>query len=119
MKEPWADVWKRVQHTPSPDVRRRIERLNPEGHEAGCRPRGWHPAKRLANDWSRNLVGPKQFIAMLGREAYRLASTNGWFFHEGHRKAMTAENVEDNLWKRPRNPEIIHPLDNRRIFNVY
>ncbi len=99
MKEPWADVWSRNRFKVGPDVRHRIERLNPDGREPGLRPRGWHPSATLIRDWSRDLVGPKQFIAEFGRAEYRKAIAGGWFFRQGHRKAMMAENFEDHAWR--------------------
>ncbi len=81
---PWPQVWKRMKC--KPEVRARIERLNPNGVEEGCYPRGYSPKRR---EFNRDVVGPKEFIEQNGVEAYRAAKH--MFVHEGHRKVISVQ----------------------------
>jgi hypothetical protein len=78
-----------------PEVRERITRLNPRGPLEGETLRGWHPHHRVRQEWRFDIVGPKDFIARYGREAYRAVPKSG-FLRFGHRKAVTREYIQDH-----------------------
>jgi hypothetical protein len=77
-----------------PEVWARIRRLNPDhrGVKAFRQLRGYHPNRR---QWiNMDVIGPKKFIELYGREAYRLVPKSA-FRRDGHRKLLTAEFVQD------------------------
>lgn len=80
----------------SRSVQDRIERLNPDGVEEGCAPRGMHRKFRWGFEY--DTISPREFIAAHGAEAYRAVPRELWVRH-GLRKAMRRVDYLDNVWK--------------------
>lgn len=77
-------------------VKARIRRLNPEGLEEGCIPRGWNPHPRI-NPHYTCAMPVRDFIRRFGRDAYRALPRTA-FYRQGHRKAILATAA----WSQPR-----------------
>lgn len=90
----WDDLRTRLKC--KPEVWARIRRMNPD--HRGVKPfgllRGYHPNHR--QHINMDVIGPKQFIARFGREAYRAIPANR-LVRRGHRKLITAEYCMDML----------------------
>lgn len=88
---PWDEVKSRLKC--KPEVWERIRRLNPDyrGLKAYSWPRGYRRTSRSIN---MDVIGPKTFIAMFGREAYRAIPGNR-IHRYGHRKLISREYIMD------------------------
>lgn len=58
-----------------------------------------HRSHRFSKDWTVDVVPVNVFIQQFGRDAYRALPKEA-FIRNGHRKAVTREAIEDNLWRR-------------------
>ena len=54
----------------APNVRQRIERLNPNGPADGCFVRGYHPHESAFQWMCRDVLRKGQFIQKFGRDAW-------------------------------------------------
>ena len=90
---PIAEYLARRKH--SPNVRDRIERMNPYGHEEGSYIRGWEPSRRI-NYFLMDVMPVKRFIEKYGREAYRSLPHEA-FIRRGHRKAIMHRYIAENF----------------------
>lgn len=91
---PWDQIRARMKCGDA--VWARIRKANPDhrGIKAGNRILGWHPHDRLSRAINLDVVGPKEFIARFGREAYRNLPRTALIRH-GHRKAISATYAMD------------------------
>jgi hypothetical protein len=71
-------------------VRQRLMRLNPEGKEEGCTPRGWHPHHRSAwgSGWFSDLIGRAGFEEKFGPGSYGRLPKEAFVKTGGKRKAV-------------------------------
>jgi hypothetical protein len=90
---PVDEALERLKVTPA--VAARIRRLNPTGILPYTIIRGMHRKVSNGRRINMDVCGPKEFIKRYGREAYREHASA--FRHDGHRKYVTREYVQDRV----------------------